>query len=97
MRAADVAHAAFGARYWHCDACGREVPRGSGTQRKVCRGCWDREITHSPGWVDAASMPRSLRPVLRATAAERRECVEILRGLEACGYAVCRGGWWRRA
>lgn len=25
------------------------------------------------------------------------EHCEILRGLEACGYAVCRGGWWRRA
>ncbi len=28
---------------------------------------------------------------------ERVEWVEVLRGLEACGYAVCRNGWWRRA
>lgn len=28
---------------------------------------------------------------------QRREVAEILRGLEATGYAACRGGWWRRA
>lgn len=35
--------------------------------------------------------------ILAVRPGEDREIREILRGLEACGCAVCRGGWWRRA
>lgn len=35
--------------------------------------------------------------ILAVRPGEEREIREILRGLEACGCALCRGGWWRRA
>ena len=95
-RVTRVAAVAFGKPALRCDTCGHfslwsHLPARD-PARWEARGPRRCGVSLPGGWCEHGRQ----HPMLFASPDEEREVREVLRGLEACGYAVCRNGWWQR-